>query len=418
MAVAAQDGQVAVAQREAGLFVLGQRKRRRLESLERVALLTLIQPRRSGELGLVLIVMAVQAAGELHFVKRVLPLRGMALRALQFRVLAFERVLGGGVRLHVELGRLPTVDVVAGGTLAAVGALHELAVVRVLVAVYALGELERLLEVAFGVAGNAFHSLVLAEQRVLGFGVIEVLVQFGADDALPAAGGMASLARLAGEASLVGIGVAVVALRERNPNVPRLIIRPGGVALFALHLPVQAGQRVAGLRVIESPRNILPVIEIVAVCAVRAQASAVRVFVTGGTGFGNPDERPVEVLHLDEGAHAGGNVLGSVALFAFQPRVLSFKHVAGLFMVEILRVPFDYGEVETVVIGVALGAFLAGTGPDAIREMQAPVSREPGSDLGMAVETLEGGLASTELVTSGTVRSTVEFFMGTGQWPR
>jgi hypothetical protein len=70
------------------------------------------------------------------------------------------------------------------------------------------------------------------------------------------------------------------------------------------------------------------------------------------------------------------------------------------------------------VIGVALGAFLAGTGPDPVREMQAPVSREAGRNLGMAVEAFEGGLASAQLVASGAVRSPVEFFMGAGQWPR
>lgn len=49
--------------------------------------------------------------------------------------------------------------------------------------------------------------------------------------------------------------------------------------------------------------------------------------------------------------------------------------------------------------------------------MQALVSREAGSNLGMAVETLESRLASTQFVTGGAVRSPVEFFMGTGQGP-
>ena len=86
-------------------------------------------------------------------------------------------------------------------------------------------------------------------------------------------------------------------------------------------------------------------------------------------------------------------------------------------MFEILRVPLDDGEIRAVVVGVALGAFLAGTGPDAIRGMQAPASRDAGGNLGMAVEAPEGGLASTQFVTGGAVRRPVEFLMGAGQGP-
>jgi hypothetical protein len=106
-----------------------------------------------------------------------------------------------------------------------------------------------------------------------------------------------------------------------------------------------------------------------------------------------------------------------MALLALQPGMLSYESVTGLFVIEGFRVPLDDGEVQTVVIGVALGAFLAGTGPDAKREMQALVSREAGSNLSMAVEALEGGFASTQFVTSSTVRRSVEFFVGTGQRP-
>lgn len=152
--------------------------------------------------------------------------------------------------------------------------------------------------------------------------------------------------------------------------------------------------------------------------AIGTEPPGVRILVAGGAGFGNSEERAVEVLDLDQGALAGGDVLGSVAFPAFEPGVLSVQQVAGLLMVEILRVPLDDGEIQAVVIGVALGAFLAGTGADAIRRMQAVVSRETRSNLGMAVETPEGGLASTQFVTCGAVRSPVEFLMGAGQGPR
>ena len=238
---------------EASLFVLGERKRCRLESLERVALLALIQPGCSGELCLVLVVVAVHAAGELDFVERVFSLRDMALAAFEFRVFAFERVCGGGMRLHIELGRLPAVDVVAGRALAAIGPLHELAIVRVFVAVHALGERQFFLEVAIGVAGNALHGLVLAEQRVLGLGVIETPGEAGGDDSLPAAGGMAGLAGLLREAALMRVGVAVVTFAERQANVPGLVVGTRRVALFAFDRRVLPGQRITGLRMVERP---------------------------------------------------------------------------------------------------------------------------------------------------------------------
>lgn len=164
-----------VGELEAGLFVFGERKRRRPESLQRVALLALIQPGRSRELRLVFVVVAVQAAGELDFIKRFPSLRDVALGAFELRVLAFERVCGGGMRLHIEPRRLPAADVVAGRALAAIEALRELSVVRVFVAIHALGERQFFLEVAVSVAGDAFHGLVLAEQGILGLGVIKIL---------------------------------------------------------------------------------------------------------------------------------------------------------------------------------------------------------------------------------------------------
>lgn len=308
---------MAASELEAGLFVLGERKRRRLESLQRVALLALIQPGRSGELRLVLVVVAVQAAGELDLVKRVLPLRDMALRALEFRVLAFERVRGGGMRLHIELRRFPAVEVVAGRALAAAGALRELAVVRILMAVHAPGERQFFLEVAIGVAGDAFHRLVLAEKRVLGLGVIEILGQAGGDDSLPAAGGMAGLTGLLGKAAFMRVGVAVVTFGEGQANVTGLVVRTRCVALFAFYRRVLPGQRVTGLRVIERPQNTFPVVEVVALRTIGTEPPGVRILVAGGAGFGNPDEGAVEVLDLDQGALAGGDVVGSVAFPAF-----------------------------------------------------------------------------------------------------
>jgi len=53
----------------------------------------------------------------------------------------------------------------AGGTFAAIWARTELPLVRVFVAIHALCERYRRLEIAVGVATGAIHSGVLTEQR-------------------------------------------------------------------------------------------------------------------------------------------------------------------------------------------------------------------------------------------------------------
>ena len=69
--------------------------------------------------------------------------------------------------LHREQGRLPALYVVAGGALAAVRTLGELAVMGVLVAIRALLEWDLLFEIAIGVALAATDLLVLAFQGIL-----------------------------------------------------------------------------------------------------------------------------------------------------------------------------------------------------------------------------------------------------------
>ena len=128
-----------------------------------MALLALVEPWRSGELGLVLVVMAVEAAREFDVVERVFSLREMALRALECRVLALQRILRRGMSLHIEFRRLPSIDIVTGGAFPGVGTLCELTVVGIPVAVGAFGERERLFEIAIGVAGAASYGLMLAQ---------------------------------------------------------------------------------------------------------------------------------------------------------------------------------------------------------------------------------------------------------------
>ena len=165
---------------------------------------------------------------------------------------------------QIELGRLPSINVMAGRALTNIGTLQELAVVGVLVAIGALGEGKRFFEIAVGVAPAAGHRLVLAEQRVFGFGVIEISIDSGADNTLPTGGCVTRLTGLLCEAPFVRIAVTVIALRERKPEIARLIVRARSVTLLALDLRVLAGQRIAGLGVIERARDAFPRREVVA----------------------------------------------------------------------------------------------------------------------------------------------------------
>jgi hypothetical protein len=140
---------------------------------------------------------------------------------------------------------------------------------------------------------------------------------------------------------------------------------------------------------VESSCDILPVVEVVTLLALRTQPSLMWILMAGSAGLGDAAEGPIQILHLDERAVARRNVLGRVAFLTFDPCVLSFQQVARLFMIKGLRVEFRNREIEPVVVGMTLGAFLAGAGPETVGEVQAFVSREAPCDLGVAFQALK-----------------------------
>ena len=164
---------------EPGLFMLSQRERRGTVALEIVTLVALVLVRFACELVVVFVLVTVGAALEVHDLEdRVFAFRRVALLALQFGVPVDQRIGTLGVRLHIKQRRLPSLNVVATGTLDAVRLpLGELSFVIVLVAVGAFGKRELLLEVSIRVALNAFDCGVLSLERVLGLRMIEVTVQ-------------------------------------------------------------------------------------------------------------------------------------------------------------------------------------------------------------------------------------------------
>src|SRR5579883_1516263 len=170
------------------------------------------------------------------------------------------------------------------------------------------------------------------------------------------------------------------------------------MALLALHLLVQAGQRIARLVVVELSGSVLPVDEVVALDAIRSEPSFMEVLVAGGAGLRDPQEGPAQVLHLDAGALRGGYPLGQMELVR-------------------ARVPLDQGKVHAVVVGVATHAILAGAGRDVVGPVQTLLRRHPRANVSVALDALEDGLAAADLVAVGAMGRAIQKLMGPRQGP-
>ena len=135
------------------------------------------------------------------------------------------------------------------------------------------------------------------------------------------------------------------------------------MAFLAGHLGVQAGQWIASSGVIElagalSETGYFPLVVVMTLQAVLAQAAFVFVFMASYARGRDSEESPIQVLGLDALTFAGGNMFGRMAPVAGQPRVLAFERVTGLAVVKSFDIPLDQGEVHAVVVGVATGALL------------------------------------------------------------
>lgn len=126
---------------------------------------------------------------------------------------------------------------------------------------------------------EAVHTLVLPEQGIPSFRVIEFFVYVVERNTLPAASAMAGLAGLS-KATLVRIGVTVGALAEDEPHVTWLVVGTRSVALLTRNLRVQSGQRIPGFGVVELC-DIFPVFKVVALLTIGAETAVVLVLVAG-----------------------------------------------------------------------------------------------------------------------------------------
>ena len=198
---------------------------------------------------------------------------------------------------NAECGGLPAIDVVTLCAFTLLRARVELAFMRIgFMAIVAIGERDFLLEIIFKVTGVAGHGGMLAEQRIFGLGVVEIVT---GKHGFPTACGVAGIASLL-ELATVGIQVAIGAGREFHVLIADGA--PGGVrfvTLFTGHFDVQSGQGITRLRMVEARH--FPRFDVVTLGALIAEGAFVGIGMTRGTGGRLCEERLRWVLVLHEG---------------------------------------------------------------------------------------------------------------------
>lgn len=181
------------------------------------------------------------------------------------------------------------------------------------------------------------------------------------------------------------------------------------MALRALHLSVQSGQRIARLRVIElADADGLPVFEVVALLAGLPQSSVVGILVAGRASRPQSQISPVQVFDLDGGAFLRTDARRRVTAIAGQARVFAQKRISSRLVVEGFDVPLNQREVLAIMFRVAARALLAGTGRDVVSRMQSLAGTEPRGNFRMAVQALQRRLPAAELVATGAVGRSIE----------
>lgn len=220
--------------------------------------------------------------------------------------------------------------------------------------------------------------------------------------------------------------MATGAGRERDPEIPRLPIGAGGVALLARNFPVKSGQRIVRLRVIKilfvDLGDVLPVRSAVALRAIGPEASLVLVFVAGSALCRHAEISLAEILLQlhQKASRCRRDILRLVALAAIHAHMLAVEHIAGLGVIESLgrRIPVQQCEILPVVIGVALDAGLTGLARGGEGAVEAAMLLKFCGNLAMAFGAAKRPLAHRLSVALGAIGRSLEAVMGARQGPR
>jgi hypothetical protein len=172
----------------------------------------------------------------------------------------------------------------AGRAFTLIRPLGELPIMRIgLMTIHALLKSQRLLKVAIDVALSAIHNDVFSFERKLRLRMIKALVYPAKRNLFPTTSAVARLASLR-KTPAMRISMTIRALIESDSRVSRLIIRSRRMALGALDLSVQAGERVVRLRVIKlADADYLPVFKVMTLLAGCSETSIMRILMTTST---------------------------------------------------------------------------------------------------------------------------------------
>lgn len=403
VAILADHRRVRAFQRKRGILVLLQRECRRVEAFHLVAVFAPLGMRRAGELTAMGILMTILARLERRVIVGIETGCGVAFHASQSLVFPDQRI-GRGLMAGLGEGRrLPSRVDVTGSAFTVIGAARKLPLVLVLMAIHAFFMRDRPSEVGILVAPLARQTLVLAAERELGLTVVE-----GAAGELHAMPVLGVVARFAARRECAVVRI-LVAARTRLEIEP-LVLNHLGIrlrrlmTLGAFHILVLSGQGEMRGRVIELFDR-LPVILIVACLAFGSQLTGVAILVAGQAGRVQSFEGVRQIVIHNEFSIGRGNVLGVMAVLAFQLSMLAGERISGLLVIEFFfrGVPLEDAEVLAVVFGVAAGAVGIALGAVHDVSMHAFVRLDQLEDLPVAVQALQLGFSRAEAMTACTL---------------
>lgn len=286
------------------------------------------------------------------------------------------------------------------------------------VTIRALLKRQRFLEVPTGVALHTLHFGVPAKKRKFRLGMVKSAIQRGRRNLLPARGVVTRLTGLR-KTSTVGIRMTIGAIAESDSRVARLFVPAWRVALLARYLDVQTSQRIAGDRMVErAETDHFPITVVVTLQAVWSQPPLVLVLMAIATAWRNSQKCSAQIFHFDDHTFTRGHALRRVTPGTVQPRVFTLEPVAGLRVIESLKVPLDQGEVFSVVLGVAVRAFHARTWLDVVGSVEPLSHCNAPRNLAVTIQTLEGGLPGRKLVAGGALGHAIDRLVGAGKRAR
>jgi hypothetical protein len=162
------------------------------------------------------------------------------------------------------------------------------------------------------------------------------------------------------------------------------------------------------------PGDILPIGGDVAALAGAAQLALVHVLVAGGAIPAQTQVGTLQVLDQNVSAGGGRNVVGIVALTAFEMRVAPVQRVAGFPVIEFVErhIPVDRNKVLAVVVGVALDALHVRRPRVHERRVKTAIGGEQAADFGVAGKAPELPFPAVAHVATVAVRGTLQGAMG------